>query len=419
MSDAQNLLPTRRVSLRLGEASFASFMQVEIVRDLAELAGSFSLRCYEPKRSRDFLGGVAAIADAAGAAPGQSATLSLDGETVMVGWVDRIRLGTRGEDLSCEVHGRDKAGDLVDCAALPGGPAELIGLRLRAIVERIAAPFGLKVRSDVEDGAPFARFGIDPGETAAEAIAKACRQRAVLCVSDGVGGLVLTRGGKQRGAGALRLGEGILESDVTLDWEQRFSEVIVKGQTEKAAGNRQATARLDTSVPPITIDPPAPPAASAPGRRERAGVLMTGRARDEEITRYRPRVVMAGAQSGGASVQEQADWAVRVQRGKSTLFEYTVPDWRTGTTRVLWRPNELVPVDDRFAGVFAEMLVVGVTYLYDEQGARTRLRIAGRSAFDLVAEGEERGSVRQRLPAPGRDAVASPLTVPQPPPIRR
>lgn len=391
MSDA---LATRRLRLRLGELAFEGFTQIEVVRDLAEISGGFTLRGWEPVRSRAFLGGASNLADAAGAAAGQRAELSIDGELALLGWVDELRLETQGEDLQCTIQGRDMAGDLVDCSALPDGPAELLGLTLTEIVARIARPFGLTVRAEVDVGARFPRFGIDPGESAMDAIEKACRQRAILCVSDGVGGLVLTRGGQQRGPGPIRLGQHPLESEVTLSWRERFSEIIVKGQTEKAAGNRAAAAPINTSLPPDADAPDPPPPAAAPGRRERAGVLMTGRARDAAITRHRPRVVLAQTQSGGASVQEQADWAVRVQRGRGTILLYTLTDWRAGRENRLWRPNELVEVDDRLAGIQEEMLVVGVTWLWDEQGARTRLRLAGRDAFDVLREGEERQAQR-------------------------
>ena len=399
---------TRRMRLMLGGLTFESFTGIEVVRDLAEICGSFTLRGWEPVRSRAFLGGAASIQDAARAAPGQKAQLLIDDELALIGWVDELRLQSNGEDLQCTIAGRDMAGDLVDCSALPDGPAELHGLTLTEIVTRIAHPFGLRVRAEVDVGARFPRFGVDPGESAMDAIEKACRQRAILCVSDGVGGLVLTRGGRQRGPAPIRLGETPIESEVTLSWRERYSEIIVKGQTEKAAGNRLAAARLVGAASPLTPGDP-PPSAAAPVR-EGAGVIMTGRARDREITRYRPKVVLARTQSGGASVREQADWAVRVQRGRGTILHYTLPDWRAGPERRLWRPNEVVEVDDRYAGLLQDMLVVGVTWLWDDQGARTRLRVAGREAFDLLQEGEERQSMRQRREGRALDGTARPLT---------
>lgn len=401
------VLPTRRAKLTLDSASFESFVTLEVVRDLSEICGSFTLRAWEPVRSRAFLGGQANLADAARASLGHKATLALDGETVLIGWIEEMQLEGQGEDLLCTLSGRDLAGDLVDCAAAPDGPAEFRDLTLTELVTRIAKPFGLTVKAEVDVGARFPRFGLDPADTALDAIEKACRQRAILCVSDGIGGLVLTRGGQQRGPAAIRLGESVTEFQTTLSWRERFSEIIVKGQTEKASGNRRAAARLVTTASPLGSGDP-PPAAAAPVR-ERDGVVMTGRARDAAITRHRPKVVIAQTQSGGASVQEQADWAVRVQRGRSTMPVYTVPDWRAGTSQTLWRPNELVAVDDRYADLLEDMLVVGVTWTWDDQGARTKLRVAGRNAFDVLKEGEDRQAQRNRVPGRALDGTARPL----------
>ena len=409
MSGTLSAEPTRRMRLTLGEAAFDSFMGIEVVRDLAEISASFTLRGWEPVRSRALLGGTANLADAGRALLGQKATLTIDGEVALIGWVEELRAQSSGEDLLFTISGRDLAGDLVDCAAAPDGPVEFSNLTLTEIVTRIARPFGLTVRAEVDVGARFPRFGIEPDETALDAIEKACRQRAILCVSDGIGGLVLTRGGQQRGPAAIRHGEGVTEAEVTLSWRDRYSEIIVKGQTEKAAGNRAAAAPVQVTASPLTADPSPPPPAQAPARRERAGVLMTGRARDTEINRHRPRVVLAKTQSGGASVQEQADWAVRVQRGRGTVPLYTLPDWRAGTARRLWRPNELVAVDDRFADILQDMLVVGVTWLWDDSGARTRLRLAGRDAFDVLREGEDRQAQRERRPGRALDGTARPL----------
>jgi prophage tail gpP-like protein len=189
----------------VGGTVFASFTEVEIARDLAEFCGSFAVTAWAPARSRAFLGGASNLRDLADAAVGQQARLEIDGEVALVGWVEDLDAETAGEDLVFRIAGRDRAGDLVDCAAAPDGPGEYRDLTLTEIVARIAQPFGLSVRAEVDVGPRFARFGIEPDELAYAAISKACRQRAILCVSDGVGGLVLTRSGNARAPDALRM----------------------------------------------------------------------------------------------------------------------------------------------------------------------------------------------------------------------
>jgi prophage tail gpP-like protein len=89
-----------------------------------------------------------------------------------------------------------------------------------------------------------------------------------------------------------------------------------------------------------------------------------------------------------ATAATQAAWAVRVARSAGRTATYTVADWRAGPARELWRPNTIVTVDDPYTGLTEEMLLAGLTYQWTPAGARTRLRVIGRHALDLVAETE-------------------------------
>src|SRR3954451_6891630 len=84
----------------------------------------------------------------------------------------------------------------------------------------------------------------------------------------------------------------------------RHSETIVRGQSEKAGGLRDGRAVAMTPG-----DDPAAPGDRQPGdgsatERERRGTAATGRARDDEIGRYRPIVRLARTK---ASREELAD----------------------------------------------------------------------------------------------------------------
>ena len=66
------------------------------------------------------------------------------------------------------------------------------------------------------------------------------------------------------------------------------------------------------------MPPTAAPA--APKGTASAGIVMTGHARDPEITRWRPFVKLTKTQSGMSTLQEQAEWQVRVLRGEGDLL---------------------------------------------------------------------------------------------------
>ncbi len=401
-----------RCELLLSGRPFGEVVSAEVVRDIEELSGSFRAEILDVERTWSALpgwwkpGGASARGPVT---PGERAEIRLDGQTALLGWLDDVEVRLGPDSLSMALSGRDVTGDLVDCAAAADGPAEFVGLTLPEIAARICAPFGISVRSEVDPGPPFPRFGIEPGETAIGAIEKACRQRAVLATSDGVGGLVLTRGGRGAAPAPLVFGDNIQTLRASFDHSGRFSEYIVKGQGERP--RRAAPPALDGTAAPLTTAAPAarPEPASAAGERPR--VVMSGRARDAAVARHRPLVALAKTQSGGASVQEQADWMMRTARGKAERLTVGLADWRAGPQGRLWRPNERVAVDDPLSGASAELLVAGVRHRWGDGGATAELSLCGPDAFDLLDEG---GEAERRRPArPARaplDGTARPLT---------
>lgn len=393
------------MSLEIAGRTFHDWTRVNLTRSLEEISGSFDLEIYDVARSDNAAKRGVVRADAI--RQGQACTIRIDGEAVLVGHIDDAKVSWAKDAMRFSVAGRDRTGDLVDCAAAPDGPAEYRNLTLTEIARRICAPYGITVRADTDVGGAIPVFSLDASETALSALEKAARQRAVLLVSDGVGGLVLTRGGASRGPAPLKVPGNVQSAAASFSWKERFRDYIVKGQTRDAAGNR------DSRASELTAATPPAPASTRPTVRERAGVVMTGRARDEEVTRHRPTVQLAKTQSGGASVQTQAEWRMRVARAKSETLTYTVLDWRAGDERRLWRPNELVAVSDPFAGISGDMLVSSVVYAYGPEGATTELELVGPEAFDLEPiEPRRRGREANR----GSDSTARPLTAE---PVRR
>lgn len=408
-----------RVTLEVADLVFGPWTNVEVVRDLTEISGSFSLTYYDEVRAdRAIRAGLRRWRAQAPAlvqlVPGQKARVKIDGELVLVGWIDDVELEDAPDRLGAIVRGRDVTGDLVDCAATVDGPAEFKKITLLELCRRICAPFGIPVKSDIGDGRTFEKFSIDVAETAMSAMEKATRQAAVLLTSDGIGNLVLTKSGTGRAPEPLRRGHNVHEARTQFSHRQRFSVYIYKSQQSGSGG----TPALDHTAPvmqgQLNPAPPAPGAAAAQ-------VVRTGRATDPEVTRYRPRVRLVRTESAGASAQEQADWLMRVARGQSEGLTYTVPDWRGGAGSIvrnpsdrrgggrLWRPNELVAVVDPYAGIDRDMLIAGITWRYDERGTRTEIRVVGPEAFDRIQEDARRQRRQRSVQDNVRPPGASPM----------
>lgn len=377
--------PTRRVTLKVNGAALDTWTSIRITRGLHEICGSFELEYRDTGREAEAL---TDLIDATYFAPlrgGDACELAIDGEVVLRGYVERPRLRQTATAMTASAAGRDICGDLVDCAALPAGPFDFQNITLDAFARQVVAPFGIGLSVQTDVGAPLPKLALHPHDKALAAIDRFARQRSVLVVSDGVANLVLTTAGTSRAPAAIEVGVNVVEADYEEDRTHRFSDVYVRGQTAHARGNHSA---------PCAITPAAAPGAGSGGQpwwasattKEKAGIVMTGHATDPEITRYRPDVRQVLTQSGASSVQEQAEWHVRVARGQSLRQSYTVLDWRAGPDGELWRPNTLVAVYDPFAEIDDDLLIAGVDYLFSEEGARTQLHLVGRTAYDRINE---------------------------------
>jgi prophage tail gpP-like protein len=410
-----NKAPTNRVTLKVGGYAFTNFTKVSIERDLKNISGRFELNVMDQARL------AMALPIQIGDRPplpvvlkaGQAAELAIDGEAVLIGWIGKPSGSWKADKISMGIAGRDKTGDLVECAALPNGPAEFRGVDLLHVAQVVCAPFGITVRADVDIGAPFVRLSLHKHETALAFLEKAARQRAILLVSDGVGGLLLTRGGSSRAPDDLVVGGNVQEAQFEDDWDERFSDYFVVGQTDQTAQRAGVPVALDSTVVPLT-DAPTPATAPGPASaKETSSILMTGHAIDPEITRWRPTVRQTRSQSGMSSVQEQAEWMLRVARGQAEKIRYTVLDWRAGPDNALWRPNQVAYVYDPFAERAKDMLIAGVTYLFDAEGERTELRVVGVTAYDRINEADrQRGKKPKTGAASGAplDSTVTPLT---------
>ncbi len=401
---------TARVVIRIGGIALTRFSRVSIVRDLRDIAGSFDVTCQDVARA------LQALPVNMDRPPymkmlraGLTCTVEIDGETVLDGYVDATFPSYTADGMGMRIVGRDRTGDLVDCAALPSGPAEFRGVDLLHVAQTVCAPFNISVHSETDIGAPFERLAVRPHETALQFLEGAARQRSVLLVSDGVGGLLLTRGGSSRAPDGLAFGTNIWAAQAEDSWRGRFSDYYVKGQTDHRSARAGRSPALDHDATPLADDAEDPAYEAV----ESSGVLMTGHAQDPEITRWRPTVRLTRSQSGMSSTQEQAEWMLRVARGQGESITYTVLDWRAGGSSALWRPNQISAVDDPYADIDKDMLIAGVTFTFDDKGEKTMLRVCGRTAFDRINEAERRRHRwRDRRPTAPGDSAPSPLRAP-------
>ncbi len=357
-----------QVTLTVDGLVHSGWLSLRLAHSIEAAASKFTLELTERWSGDSRAGGGAAVSKSGGSAaerrirPAERCTVALDGEEVLSGHIDGVDADYDATRHTLSVTGRDLVGDLVDAAAAIDPPFEWRGIKLDELARRVCAPFNIEVVASVDCGAPFQRAAIQPGETAWEVIERGCRQRGLIATGDGRGRLLITKAGAGgEAAGMLRLGGedgNILSAQGRFDWSGRHDLVVVRGQGEGGrAGQGEA------------------------------------RCRDAEVTRHRPKLLLAEAAGEGVSFQRRADWEVITCAARSRRLTYRVPGWRGGTGR-LWRPNTMVRVQDAYLELEREMLIVSVAWTLDDQGTVTEIEVAPREAFEILPEPEQRGGGR-------------------------
>ncbi|RFB92050.1 Mu P family protein [Rhizobium leguminosarum bv. trifolii] len=382
--------------MRVAGVVYDQWTSAEVTRDLKDFSGSFNFVLRDTKRSLqtfDFASG-GALTDIR---PGPACEVLINGVVVLKGFIEDVQPDISEKTAGVSISGRDKTGDLVDSAALTDGPSEFRNVKLEEAIKRIAEPFGLGVRSEIDTGEPFTRYSLDLAETAHSAAEKGARSRHALILSDGVGNIVITRTGKKRAPADLRLPGNVIASSGSYSHQGRYSKTYVRGQGEKAGKNRSGSAALDKTAEPLA--PGDRQASSGATEIERKGTTATGIAADDEITRYRPVVHLARSKADATAAQDEADWRMRTARGAGEEVTETVKGFDVNGE--LWRVNEMTYVSDAYQGIERDMLITRVTNRSDQAGDVTELSVTSPEAFDAEPTGKRRTNRTRRKTASG------------------
>ncbi|MFU2132091.1 phage baseplate assembly protein [Gallibacterium anatis] len=107
---------------------------------------------------------------------------------------------------------------------------------------------------------------------------------------------------------------------------------------------------------------------------------------DNEISRYRPMVIIADDNMTGSTGYQRAMWELKRNKAEAKKETVTVQGWQKPDGS-LWLPNEVVVLTATEMGFErAERLIVEVNFTLDENGSRTVLTLMHRDAFDEPAQ---------------------------------
>lgn len=340
------------VQLHIEGALYGGWKAISIRRSLDIFADTFDLTLTDTEAGQ-----------ARSIKLGSPCQVRIDGETLITGYVDRIRPSYDAERRGITVSGRSKTADLVDCS-LP--PHKLSGVQKREqtlleLAKFVGALVGVGARSEVSGLAKRRVSVIENTETLFEFLESHSRADAVMLRSDTDGNLVITRASDERVGTALVLGENIEEAEGEFSERDRFSHYYVSTQQTN----------WNDDEPELAAH-------------------ITGEAADVNV-RYRPTTVPVDSMDA-AQAKRRAEWQRNVHYGRSRQATYTVTGWHHKDG--LWEPNTRVRVIDEWMGFDDEWLMIGtVEFVLDGKGQRTRLTVMPPEAYDLVALPAEDGGV--------------------------
>jgi len=405
---------SNRVALYVDGAEYSGWKSVRITRGLTRATSDFDLTVSERWGLESMVWQLL---------PGGACEIRYGNEVMLSGFIDTYQPAYDSGAHNIRLSGRSKTCDFVDCSVLVDG-GQFRGLTVGEIARQLAEPFGLGVKV-IDDGEPEAEVQVQQGETCFALVERLSRLQAILVTDDADGNLVLTRAGSGRAATALRHGSNILAASANLDHSKRFSDILVKaqrpGNSNKSNDDAPTQDREADWQPTIRQSEEAYLAAleavcaipnvceryrarmqlqRASGKRRGNPKSLTeihGSVRDPDITRYRPMVLVAEAQSDDGLAEKRADWEMRRRMAEGTRAVITINGWLQQGGGALWEPNQMVLVASPWLALEREMIISEITYSYDDNGERSSMELTLPDAF---------------LPAPERKAKGKPPPTP-------
>lgn len=289
--------------------------------------------------------------------PGGECSVVINGVVLAKVYLDEIGI----DDTNGHVYtykGRDRAGDLIDCSAsFSDGKFERKNITLDAAVKDVLSPFNMPVKVVGDMGPAFKKLSINPGDTVFNFIDQICKYRAVLPLSDGLGGLILTKPGKSKSPGFIKCGEdgNVKSRNGKISHYNRFSTITVKGNADAAELVEADAETLAGSE---------------------------GKSKDPDIVRARPLILIAEREGYDLDMKERAEWEVRHRRFSGVEMTYTLPGWEAAAGE-FWKINTSVPVRDPKANIARDMLIKSVTLSRGPDGTTSQITVAPNEAYDL------------------------------------
>ena len=334
--------------LLVNGVEYSGWTSARVTRGIEQICGAFEMSVTERWADQTVRGKIRL---------GDACALLLSGTTLITGYVDEISPSYTAAAREVVVRGRDITSDLVDCSA-PTGQTQ--GQTFLALAKHWCAPHGVSVSvaAGVDMSKPFSiEIGQD-SESVFERLERLARHRGVLLVSDGLGGLIVTRASTQRLSTRLVLGQNILRGRGEFSQRDLYYRYTVKGQKQEVAF-------------------------SGPGTPSSTAFVL-----DKSMRGNRTLTVLTEHPADIATCKDRARWECNVRSGRGARLHYTVQGW-THDGAAVWPINQRVHVSDEWLEEDREFLITAVEFILSADGTFTELTLCDPAAFNLLALPEE------------------------------
>jgi prophage tail gpP-like protein len=306
------------VTVSAGGGLWSAWERVMVRASFQEAARSFSIEAAAE-------GG--AFTTAASFRAGTDVSIMFNGDLACKGYVDRYQPKIGHHDQAIiTISGRSKAQDFIDSSA-DHDTGQFKDKDPKEIASELDK-FGVGIATD-EQLKKVPIYRITPGESAFRCLEKLCREQGVFPVGQPDGSIKITKGGKETHSGAIMEGVNMLIGEADHNWSGRHSDIKVRGQQPYGHGED--------------------------------ALQIEGIARDAEVGRYRPVIIVHDGDTDKDRAKKRASTRRDREAGNSLKANVTVQGFRDDGGK-LWTPGALIFLQSTFLDIAQMMAIETVTY---------------------------------------------------------
>ncbi len=286
---------------------------------------------------------------------GDLVMVTIDGVTILTGFIDEINGIDQEGSHTVTYSGRDRTSDFIDSQINTINDIRAdAGLTLKQIIESILSHLNSDLRVvDNLSPAPFNKAeDIVSPEVGDSALAFAliyARKRQALLSSTSAGNILITQSSPtDSGAVVQRINNSdsnnIISQSWTIDSKLEYNKYILRGQLDPRASNFGG----DTDIAAV----------------EDQGAVVT----DSSSRQGRQKVIVETKGYSSGQLADRAKWSSQIAKAQATRFNCVVKG-HAAPTGEHWKENTLVQVNSDVADISRKMLLNSIIFSQQESGS--------------------------------------------------